>query len=124
MGTETDVDDQYDFTISEHTIAPDGYLTNVTIINGQFPGPTIEANWGDTIRRSFDKYHLTKWSLTTSGVTVHNNLTNLKGTSFHWHGIRQFQTNFLDGVPGVTQCPAKVSSLVNCQWAMSNTDCR
>lgn len=44
------------------------------------------------------------------GVTVHNNLTNLNGTSFHWHGIRQFQTNFLDGVPGVTQCPAKVSN--------------
>ncbi|QGA18836.1 hypothetical protein EYB26_006521 [Talaromyces marneffei] len=40
---------EYDFTISEHTIAPDGYLTNVTIINGKFPGPTIEANWGDTI---------------------------------------------------------------------------
>ena len=39
---------------------------------------------------------------------MHNNLTNHNGTSFHWHGIRQFETNWLDGVPGVTQCPSKV----------------
>ncbi|KAK9784078.1 putative Oxidoreductase [Seiridium cardinale] len=81
---------EYFFTISEAEIAPDGYLTNVTLVNDQFPGPKIEANWGDTIR-----------------VTVYNNLTNFNGTSFHWHGIRQFQTNYLDGVPGVTQCPSK-----------------
>ena len=31
-------------------MAPDGYLTNMTVVNGQFPGPTIEADWGDTIR--------------------------------------------------------------------------
>ena len=42
------------------------------------------------------------------GITVHNNLTNDNGTAFHWHGIRQLQTNWLDGVPGVTQCPIKV----------------
>lgn len=26
-------------------------MTNVTIVNGQFPGPLIEANWGDTVRK-------------------------------------------------------------------------
>lgn len=41
---------EYHFTISEAEIAPDGYLTNVTLVNGQFPGPKIEADWGDTIR--------------------------------------------------------------------------
>jgi hypothetical protein len=44
---------EYHFTISEAEIAPDGYLTNVTLVNGQFPGPKIEADWGDTIRESF-----------------------------------------------------------------------
>ena len=42
---------QYDFTISEQVISPDGYLTNCTTINGQYPDPIIEADWGDTIRK-------------------------------------------------------------------------
>ena len=46
------------------------------------------------------------------GVTVHNNFTeDYNGTSIHWHGIRQYQTNWLDGVPGVTQCPSKVHTI-------------
>jgi hypothetical protein len=35
----------YDFTIKREKKAPDGYLKNVLVINGQFPGPLIEANW-------------------------------------------------------------------------------
>lgn len=35
----------YDFTITRSTIKPDGVSKNVILINGQFPGPTIEANW-------------------------------------------------------------------------------
>lgn len=42
------------------------------------------------------------------GITVHNNLTTYNGTSIHWHGIRQLQNNWQDGVPGLTQCPIKV----------------
>ncbi|RMZ84339.1 hypothetical protein DV738_g542, partial [Chaetothyriales sp. CBS 135597] len=81
---------EYELTISNAVIAPDGYLANATLINGQYPGPTLEADWGDTLR-----------------ITVHNNLTNNNGTADHWQGIHQFQTNYLDGVPGVTQCPSK-----------------
>ncbi|TXT05089.1 hypothetical protein VHUM_03909 [Vanrija humicola] len=55
-------------------------------INNQFPGPTIEANQGDTIE-----------------VTVHNNLDHPQ--AIHWHGIRQRGTNHMDGVPGISQCP-------------------
>lgn len=36
----------YDFTVSNMVIAPDGVEKNAVVINGQFPGPTIEANWG------------------------------------------------------------------------------
>lgn len=35
----------YDFTIKREKKAPDGYLKDVLVINGQFPGPLIEANW-------------------------------------------------------------------------------
>lgn len=59
------------------------------MINGQFPGPTIEANWGDTIQ-----------------VTVHNQIAGPEeGTSLHWHGILQKKSPWMDGVPGIQQCP-------------------
>ena len=40
----------YDFTVRRGTAAPDGFQKNVLLINDQFPGPTIEANWGDWIQ--------------------------------------------------------------------------
>ncbi|KAJ5769689.1 hypothetical protein N7520_004248 [Penicillium odoratum] len=80
---------EYDLTVAQQIITPDGYERLGTVFNGQYPGPTIEADWGDTLR-----------------ITVRNNLTNNdNGTAVHWHGIRLFETNWLDGVPGVTQCP-------------------
>ena len=50
----TGVTRHYQFTLSRAQMAPDGYQKNVILINGQFPGPMIEANWGDYIegRRS------------------------------------------------------------------------
>lgn len=79
----------YDFTVSRGAISPDGYQVPALLVNGAFPGPTIEANWGDTIQ-----------------VTIHNNITGPEeGTSMHWHGLLQTGTPYQDGVPGVTQCP-------------------
>ncbi|KAF2217437.1 carbohydrate-binding module family 20 protein [Cercospora zeae-maydis SCOH1-5] len=77
----------YDFTITNTTMSPDGFERLVYAINGQYPGPTIYANWGDTIH-----------------VTVHNELEH-NGTSIHWHGLRMWHKNAQDGVPGVTECP-------------------
>jgi FtsP/CotA-like multicopper oxidase with cupredoxin domain len=57
------------------------------VFNGQYPGPAIVADWGDIIR-----------------VTVTNNLPN-NGTSIHWHGIRQLNSNEMDGTSGITECP-------------------
>ena len=79
----------YDFTLKRGIIAPDGYQKNGILINGQFPGPMIEANWGDTIQ-----------------VTLHNQITGPEeGTSLHWHGLLQKETPWFDGVPAVQQCP-------------------
>ena len=74
----------YDLTISRGVLSPDGVNRSMLLINGQFPGPLIEANWGDTIN-----------------VTVHNQIDNaeedgepleMEGTALHWHGILQKQT--------------------------------
>ncbi|KAI1825023.1 multicopper oxidase-domain-containing protein [Xylaria intraflava] len=80
---------KYDFVISRGVIAPDGYEKNVILVNGQFPGPLIEANWGDDIE-----------------VTVHNLIRDEpEGTALHWHGFLQTKTPWEDGTPGVAQCP-------------------
>lgn len=28
-------------------MAPDGYERPMMVVNGQYPGPTLEGNWGD-----------------------------------------------------------------------------
>lgn len=87
---QTQVTRRYDFNISRGIIAPDGYEKSVILVNGQFPGPLIEANWGDYIE-----------------VKVHNNILDepQEGTAIHWHGFLQTKTPFQDGTPGVSQCP-------------------
>ncbi|KAF2468474.1 uncharacterized protein BDR25DRAFT_231537 [Lindgomyces ingoldianus] len=77
----------YNFAITNSTIAPDGIPRMALLVNNQMPGPTIEANWGDTVI-----------------VTVTNKLED-NGTSLHFHGIRQLNNNEHDGVPSLTQCP-------------------
>ncbi|KAH6854827.1 multicopper oxidase-domain-containing protein [Chaetomium sp. MPI-CAGE-AT-0009] len=86
---KTGVVRRYEFTVSRGFVAPDGYLRDVLLVNGAFPGPLIEANWGDTII-----------------VNVHNNITGPEeGTSIHWHGFLQHETPWEDGAPGISQCP-------------------
>ncbi|KAL0257860.1 hypothetical protein SLS55_007026 [Diplodia seriata] len=87
---DTGVTREYDFTVTYQDIAPDGVTKRGVLVNGQFPGPLIEANWGDWIQ-----------------VTVHNGLgvEEGEGTSMHWHGFLQKESQWMDGVPGVQQCP-------------------
>nr|OQO27865.1 hypothetical protein B0A51_04834 [Rachicladosporium sp. CCFEE 5018] len=85
----TNVTRHYDFTISRSQISVDGVLRDTILVNDQFPGPAIEANWGDWIE-----------------VVVHNNITAPEeGTALHWHGMLQRGTPWADGTPGDAQCP-------------------
>ena len=79
----------YNFNIARGFIAPDGVNRSVLLVNGAFPAPLIEVNWGDTIN-----------------VEVCNNIVGPEeGTALHWHGILQTLTPWYDGVPSVQQCP-------------------
>ncbi|KAG9657868.1 laccase-like multicopper oxidase, partial [Aureobasidium melanogenum] len=76
----------YEWEVTNQTMAPDGVELPLLVVNGQFPGPLIEANWGDWIE-----------------VKITNNLN--EGTAMHWHGFLQKGTPWYDGTPGISQCP-------------------
>lgn len=84
---DTGVTRYYDWTISKTRCSPDGVEKDCLLANDQIPGPTVEANWGDWIE-----------------VKVRNNISD-EGTALHWHGILQKDAQWMDGVPGFTQCP-------------------
>lgn len=77
---------EYEFNISHALAAPDGQYKPMVVANGQSPGPLIEANTGDTVR-----------------VRVNNWMPNTT-TSVHFHGLKQGNSTWMDGVAGVTQC--------------------
>ncbi|KAK3682780.1 multicopper oxidase-domain-containing protein [Podospora appendiculata] len=89
---------QLDITEVEQYTGPDGVLKlNAMLINGGYPGPVIQANWGDRI-----------------DVVVNNNLDH--------NGL--INNNINDGVSGVTECPippggSKKYSFVATQYGTS-----
>ena len=83
----------YTLTVTEDSINADGLnFTDGKWFNGQYPGPLIQACWGDLVE-----------------VTVINQLP-YNGTSLHWHGLRQWLSMHMDGVNGITQCPIPPNS--------------
>ncbi|KAF8489093.1 multicopper oxidase 2A [Russula emetica] len=78
-------DRKYNFTLSLANGAPDGVNKTMLVVNGMYPGPTIEVNQGDRLI-----------------VKVQNSLPN--ATSIHWHGLFQNGTNWYDGTSGITEC--------------------
>lgn len=76
---------EYNLTIREEDAWPAGVLKRMTLINGKFPGPVIEANAGDRI-------------------VVHYRNEASVPTTLHFHGLLQNGTNHMDGADGITQC--------------------
>ena len=97
---DTGVTREYWLELTDITVAPDGYSRYAQAINGSIPGPTLFADWGDTVV-----------------VHVSNALsTSTNGTSIHFHGIRQNYTNQNDGVVSITQCPTPPGSSITYTW--------
>lgn len=92
---------EYDFTISELNTNIGGIHRKVVAINGEYPGPLIEAFEGDIIR-----------------VRVTNKLASQK-TLLHFHGMAMNQTNFYDGSPTITQCGIEKGSTFTYEFRAS-----
>ncbi|KAL2391109.1 ferro-O2-oxidoreductase [Blastomyces gilchristii SLH14081] len=74
------------WTVTAGYRRPDGVLKRIYLVNGQFPGPVVEARSGDRLI-----------------VDVRNGLED-EGVSVHWHGLHMRDANRMDGTVGVTQC--------------------
>ncbi|UKZ88109.1 uncharacterized protein TrAFT101_003874 [Trichoderma asperellum] len=92
---------EYNWTIVDGRLNPDGVFRPMILINNQFPGPLVECNDGDTIR-----------------VNVDNKAIN--ATSIHFHGLFQNGTNSLDGAVGITQCPIAPNSSFTYEFQVQN----
>ncbi|ORY70450.1 Cupredoxin [Pseudomassariella vexata] len=97
---DTGVTREYWLELTDVTVAPDGVSRSAMAVNGSIPGPTLFADWGDTVV-----------------VHVINSLTTSQnGTSIHFHGIRQNYTSDQDGVVSITQCPTAPGSTLTYTW--------
>ncbi|KAM5364346.1 hypothetical protein ACJZ2D_011543 [Fusarium nematophilum] len=75
---------RYNLTITINWSSADGHGRPLFAMNGQSPGPLIEAEEGEEVE-----------------VFVDNQLAT--ETTMHWHGVYQVDQPWNDGVPGVTQ---------------------
>ncbi|SCV05089.1 LANO_0G18228g1_1 [Lachancea nothofagi CBS 11611] len=77
----------YYFNISTLAeVAPDGIVRNLTVINGQYPGPLIQANAGDTLFIHVETHDVP--------------------TTIHCHGLFFNKNNsYNDGAAYINQCP-------------------
>ena len=91
---QTGITRKYEFTIARGIISPDGFNKSAILVNNRYPGPMIEANWGDEIE-----------------VLIHNQISSPEeGTTIHFHGLSQYGTPWFDGTPGLAQCPVASGS--------------
>ncbi|KAL1961393.1 hypothetical protein VTO42DRAFT_121 [Malbranchea cinnamomea] len=87
----------YELKLTWEKYSPDGHERDMILINGQFPGPRLEADQGDEVH-----------------VLVTNNMPF--DTSVHFHGIEQYRTLWSDGTPGVTQRPIHAGQQFLYKW--------
>eukprot|EP00899_Mesostigma_viride_P000838 jgi/Mesvir1/10755/Mv13824-RA.1 len=76
----------FNFVVANRFLNPDCVDRTVITVNGIYPGPTIDVNYGDDVV-----------------VTVVNQLYT-EDTSVHFHGMFQNRTVWFDGAPHVSQC--------------------
>ena len=56
-------------------------------------------------------------------VNVENHLANGEATTIHWHGMYQRGTQWMDGVPMLTQCPIAESASLQYTFVAQPAGC-
>ncbi|KAM3305559.1 laccase-14-like [Capsicum chacoense] len=93
----------YRFVIKEAPYSKLCSSKNILTVNGQFPGPVLYANRGDTLN-----------------VNVQNG--GSQNITIHWHGARQLRYPWSDGPAFITQCPIRPGTSFNQKLKLSNEE--
>ncbi|GJY42201.1 laccase 3, partial [Tanacetum coccineum] len=78
----------YAFTVQEQAANRLCKNHRIVNVNGQFPGPTVEVQNGDSV------------AVKVTNASPYN-------VTIHWHGLRQLRNPWADGTEFVTQCPIR-----------------
>lgn len=78
----------HDFVVQSTKVKRQCKTHNSITVNGQYPGPAIEVNNGDSL--VINVVNRARYNVT-----------------IHWHGVRQMRTGWADGPEYVTQCPIR-----------------
>ncbi|MCJ1286312.1 hypothetical protein MMC26_005657 [Xylographa opegraphella] len=89
---------QFKLDLTWETYSPDGNARQMVLMNGQFPGPQLNLDYGDDVE-----------------VVVYNNLPT--EATVHFHGIEQLGTPWSDGVPGISQKPVQPGGTFVYRWS-------
>ncbi|CAK9164145.1 unnamed protein product [Ilex paraguariensis] len=76
---------------------------SIITVNGQFPGPTLQVQNGDTLV-----------------IKVLNRARY--NVTLHWHGVRQMRTPWADGPEYVTQCPIQPGAAYTYRFTIENQE--
>lgn len=99
----------YEMNVTRKFIAPDGIPRVMYAINDEFPGPTIEANVGDTIVVTLRNQISDDFTFRTDLMTSRFEFVHPPGYDrkviMHWHGLSMRNTQVMDGGGGFTTCP-------------------
>ncbi|KAI3735019.1 hypothetical protein L6452_14505 [Arctium lappa] len=76
---------------------------NSITVNGQFPGPTLEVNNGDSL-------------------VIHVVNKARYNVTIHWHGVRQMTTAWADGPEFITQCPIRPGGSYTYRFTISGQE--
>ena len=116
----------FDWTVDRRIQAPDGVPRLMYTINGQFPGPTIQATVGDTVvvhvrNRINDDYVVPDPPTTSKLESVHPKGTDRK-FSLHWHGLSMRGSDEMDGAAAFTSCPLQPGNETTYRFVVHQED--
>ncbi|CAN6335346.1 unnamed protein product [Urochloa humidicola] len=93
----------HEFVVQEAWVSRLCGNRSIMTVNGQFPGPAVEMNEGDSLM-----------------VRVTNR--GRYNVTVHWHGVRQMRTGWADGPEYVTQCPIRPGSSYTYRFTVSGQE--
>lgn len=124
----------YEWNITRADIAPDGVSRPMILVNGQFPGPPIKANVGDTLvihvnnqlsandSSSFAQWDHSARSRFSSKVNEYYPPGTDEKVALHWHGLSMRGSPDQDGAPGFTSCAILPGSSQTYRFELQSED--